>query len=120
MRDHPTSAKDGGFYGWPYNYYGAHLDPRLMPQRPDLVAKAIVPNHALSSHVAPLGLACNSGARLSDAYRDGAFIGEHGSWDTAARSPVLLTGARHQAVQGLLIADDVGNAVWHVTAASSR
>ncbi|TKB76765.1 MAG: sorbosone dehydrogenase family protein, partial [Mesorhizobium sp.] len=55
--DYLTSVKDGGFYGWPYSYYGQHLDPRVMPQRPDLVAKAIVPDYALSSHVAPLGLA---------------------------------------------------------------
>jgi glucose/arabinose dehydrogenase len=79
--DYLTSVKDGGFYGWPYSYYGQHLDPRVEPQRPDLVAKAIVPDYALSSHVAPLGLAFNTGAGLPDAYRDGAFVGEHGSWD---------------------------------------
>ncbi|MEO7337377.1 MAG: sorbosone dehydrogenase family protein, partial [Caldimonas sp.] len=83
--DYLTSVRDGGFYGWPYSYYGAHLDPRVMPQRPDLVSKAIVPDYALSSHVAPLGLAFDAGAGLGEAYRDGAFIGEHGSWD---RSPV--------------------------------
>ena len=55
--DYMTSVKDGGFYGWPYSYYGQHVDPRVKPQRPDLVAKAIVPDYALSSHVAPLGLA---------------------------------------------------------------
>ena len=54
--DYMTSVKDGGFYGWPYSYYGQHVDPRVMPQRPDLVAKAIVPDYALSSHVAPLGM----------------------------------------------------------------
>ena len=79
--DYLTSVKDGGFYGWPYSYYGQHLDPRVQPQRPDLVAKAIVPDYALSSHVAPLGLAFNSGTGLPDAYRGGAFVGEHGSWD---------------------------------------
>jgi len=79
--DYLTSVKDGGFYGWPYSYYGQHLDPRVQPQRPDLVAKAIVPDYALSSHVAPLGLAFNTGAGLPDAFRGGAFVGEHGSWD---------------------------------------
>jgi glucose/arabinose dehydrogenase len=79
--DYLTSVKDGGFYGWPYSYYGQHLDPRVQPQRPDLVAKAIVPDYALSSHVAPLGLAFNVGAGLPDTYRSGAFVGEHGSWD---------------------------------------
>ncbi|HEU4375699.1 MAG TPA: sorbosone dehydrogenase family protein, partial [Telluria sp.] len=149
--DYLTSVQDGGFYGWPYSYYGAHLDPRVMPQRPDLVAKAIVPDYALSSHVAPLGLVFNSSATLPAAYRGGAFIGEHGSWD---RSPVngykvvyvpfkdgkpagppvdVVTGflrADHHANGrpvglaidhggALLIADDVGNAVWRVTAAGS-
>lgn len=83
--DYLTSVKDGGFYGWPYSYYGAHIDPRVMPQRPDLVAKAIVPDYALGSHVAPLGLTFNTGNTLPAAYRGGAFVGEHGSWD---RSPV--------------------------------
>ena len=78
--DYLTSVQDGGFYGWPYSYYGQHLDPRVMPQRPDLVAKAIVPDYALSSHVAPLGLAMYAGSNLGK-YRDGAFVGEHGSWD---------------------------------------
>jgi glucose/arabinose dehydrogenase len=82
--DYLTSVKDGGFYGWPYSYFGQHLDPRVQPQRPDLVAKAIVPDYALSSHVAPLGLAFNTGAGLPDAYRGGAFVGEHGSWDRPA------------------------------------
>jgi hypothetical protein len=79
--DYMTSVKDGGFYGWPYSYYGQHLDPRVQPQRPDLVAKAIVPDYALSSHVAPLGLAFYTGTSLPQAYRGGAFIGEHGSWN---------------------------------------
>ena len=56
--------KDGGFYGWPYSYYGQHVDPRVQPQRPDLVAKAIPPDYALSSHVAPLGLAFYTGTNL--------------------------------------------------------
>jgi len=79
--DYMTSVKDGGFYGWPYSYYGQHLDPRVMPQRPDLVAKAIPPDYALSSHVAPLGLVFDTGDNLPAHYRGGAFVGEHGSWD---------------------------------------
>jgi glucose/arabinose dehydrogenase len=79
--DYLTSVKDGGFYGWPYSYYGSHLDPRVQPQRPDLVARAIAPDYALSSHVAPLGLVFDTGANLPFGYRGGAFVGEHGSWD---------------------------------------
>jgi len=79
--DYLTSVKDGAFYGWPYSYYGQHVDPRVMPQRPDLVAKAIAPDYALSSHVAPLGLAFYTGDNFPAAYRGGAFVGEHGSWD---------------------------------------
>ena len=79
--DYLTSVRDGGFYGWPYSYYGRHLDPRVMPQRPDLVARAIVPDYALSSHVAPLGLTFYTASNLPAQYRGGAFIGEHGSWD---------------------------------------
>ncbi|MGY3487168.1 glucose/arabinose dehydrogenase [Bradyrhizobium sp. USDA 4011] len=79
--DYLTSVKDGGFYGWPYSYFGQNVDPRVQPQRPDLVSKAIAPDYALSSHVAPLGLAFSAGASLPSAYRGGAFIGEHGSWN---------------------------------------
>ena len=79
--DYLTSLKDGGFYGWPYSYYGQHLDPRVEPQRPDLVKTAISPDYALSSHVAPLGLAFTTGTGLPESYRSGAFVGEHGSWD---------------------------------------
>jgi glucose/arabinose dehydrogenase len=81
--DYMTSVKEGAFYGWPYSYYGQHVDPRVQPQRPDLVAKAIPPDYALSSHVAPLGLAFDTGtgAGLPDSYRGGAFVGEHGSWN---------------------------------------
>jgi glucose/arabinose dehydrogenase len=79
--DYMTSVKDGGFYGWPYSYFGQHIDPRVEPQRPDLVAKAIVPDYALSSHVAPLGLAFYTADSLPQKYRGGAFVGEHGSWD---------------------------------------
>jgi glucose/arabinose dehydrogenase len=79
--DYMTSIKDGAFYGWPYSYYGQHIDPRLKPQRPDLVAKAIPPDYALSSHVAPLGLAFYTTGSLPESYRGGAFVGEHGSWN---------------------------------------
>jgi glucose/arabinose dehydrogenase len=79
--DYLTSVKEGGFYGWPYSYYGRHLDARVHPQRPDLVEKAIVPDYSLSSHVAPLGLAFNTGTALPEQYRAGAFVGEHGSWN---------------------------------------
>ncbi len=79
--DYMTSVKDGAFYGWPYSYYGQHVDPRVMPQRPDLVARAIPPDYALSSHVAPLGLVFNTGTGLPAQYQGGAFVGEHGSWD---------------------------------------
>ena len=79
--DYMTSVKDGGFYGWPYSYYGQHVDPRVKPERPDLVAKAIAPDYALSSHVAPLGLAFDTADGLPARYRGGAFVGEHGSWD---------------------------------------
>jgi glucose/arabinose dehydrogenase len=79
--DYLTSVKDGGFYGWPYSYFGQHVDPRVKPERPDLVAKAIVPDYALSSHVAPLGLAFYTADNLPEAYRGGAFVGEHGSWN---------------------------------------
>lgn len=79
--DYMTSVKDGAFYGWPYSYYGQHIDPRVQPQRPDLVAKAIPPDYALSSHVAPLGLVFDTGSGLPAKYSGGAFVGEHGSWD---------------------------------------
>jgi glucose/arabinose dehydrogenase len=79
--DYMTSVKDGAFYGWPYSYYGQHVDPRVKPQRPDLVAKAIPPDYALSSHVAPLGLVFNTGTSLPKNYAGGAFVGEHGSWN---------------------------------------
>lgn len=83
--DYLTSVRDGAFYGWPYSYYGQHVDRRVQPQRPDLVAKAIKPDYAIGSHVAPLGLVFYSGTNLPAQYRGGAFIGEHGSWD---RSPL--------------------------------
>jgi glucose/arabinose dehydrogenase len=83
--DYLTSVHEGGFYGWPYSYWGQHVDPRAQPQRPDMVAKAIRPDYSIGSHVAPLGLLFYSGNNLPAQYRGGAFIGEHGSWD---RSPL--------------------------------
>jgi glucose/arabinose dehydrogenase len=79
--DYLTSVKDGAFYGWPYSYWGQHVDPRVKPARPDLVLKAIPPDYSLSSHVAPLGLVFYQGINLPRQYRGGAFVGEHGSWD---------------------------------------
>ena len=146
--DYMTSVKDGAFYGWPYSYYGQHVDPRVRPQRPDLVAKAIPPDYSLSSHVAPLGLVFYTGSSLPAAYSGGAFIGEHGSWDRtelngykvvfvpfASGKPNgtpqdILTGfvegdSAHGRPVGLaidkegalLVADDVGGAVWRVATA---
>jgi len=79
--DYLTSVKDGGFYGWPYSYYGAHVDDRVTPPRPDLVAAAIAPDYALGAHVAPLGLAFYDGKLFAPHFKGGAFIGEHGSWN---------------------------------------
>ncbi len=85
--DYLTSVRDGGFYGWPYSYFGQHPDPRVAPQRPDLVATALAPDYALGAHVAPLGLAFARSTSLPAPYRDGgAFIGEHGSWNRVPRS----------------------------------
>jgi len=83
--DYMTAVKEGGFYGWPYSYYGQHLDPRAKPQRPDLVAQAIVPDYALGPHTASLGLAFYDGTLFPERYRGGAFVGQHGSWN---RNPV--------------------------------
>jgi hypothetical protein len=149
--DYMTSVKDGGFYGWPYSYYGQHVDVRVQPQRPDLVAKAIAPDYALGAHTASLGLAFNTGHLFPPEMANGAFIGQHGSWNRKPRSGYkvifvpfangmpsgqpkdILTGflnadgeAQGRPVgvaidkQGaLLVADDVGNAIWRVTPAST-
>jgi glucose/arabinose dehydrogenase len=84
--DYMTSVKDGGFYGWPYSYYGTHVDTRIQPPKPDLVAKAIVPDYALGPHTASLGLAFNDGSGLPAQFSGGAFIGQHGSWNRVPRS----------------------------------
>lgn len=147
--DYITSVRDGGFYGWPFSYYGQHVDERVTPQNPDLVAKAIAPDYAVGPHTASLGLAFATGSQLPAPFTHGAFIGQHGSWNRKPHSgykvifvpfnagkpsgpPVdLLTGfldteenamGRPVGValdrQGaVLVADDVGNKVWRVTAA---
>ncbi len=148
--DYMTSVKDGAFYGWPYSYYGRHVDVRVQPQRPDLVAKAIAPDYALGAHTASLGLTFNTGNLFPPEMANGAFIGQHGSWNRKPRAGYkvifvpfangmpsgkpqdVLTGflnddgeAQGRPVgvaidkQGaLLVADDVGNAVWRVTPAA--
>jgi glucose/arabinose dehydrogenase len=137
--DFLTSVKDGGFYGWPYSYYGRHVDDRVEPQRPDLVAKALVPDYALGPHVAALGLAATDG---------GMYVGEHGSWNRKPLSGYKVvfvpfedgrpSGRPHTVLDGfvspdgdaygrpvgvafdhrggLLVADDVGNTIWRVSA----
>ncbi|WP_395645667.1 PQQ-dependent sugar dehydrogenase [Terricaulis sp.] len=82
--DYLTSVRDGGFYGWPYSYWGRHVDERVQPQRPDLVAAALTPDYALGSHTASLGLHFYRGAALAEHYRSGVFVGQHGSWNRSA------------------------------------
>lgn len=79
--DYMTSVKEGAFYGWPWSYYGSHVDERVHPQRPDMVKQAIAPDYALSSHVAPLGMTFSMNAAMPQQYANGAFVGEHGSWN---------------------------------------
>jgi len=147
--DFMTSVRDGGFYGWPFSYYGQHVDARVEPQQPDLVASAIVPDYALGAHTASLGLAITGNSGLPAPFAAGAFVGQHGSWNRRPPSgyrvifvpfadgrpngpPVeVLTGFLDENGQaqgrpvgvaldgrgGLLVADDVGNVVWRVSAA---
>lgn len=84
--DYLTSVRDGRFYGWPYSYYGQHIDERVTPQRPELVAQAIAPDYALGPHTAPLGLASSVGTTLPPAFANGMFIGQHGSWNRRPHS----------------------------------
>ena len=147
--DYLTSVKEGAFYGWPYSYYGQHVDERVEPPRPELVAKAIPPDYALGSHTASLGLAFYTGALMADRFGHGAIIGQHGSWNrkppagyrvifvpfahgtpsgepqvvldgfldaegNAQGRPVGVAVAKDGAI---LVADDVGNAVWRVAPA---
>ena len=150
--DYLTSVKDGAFYGWPYSYYGQHVDERVKPPRPDLVATAVSPDYALGSHVAPLGMAFSEGNALPPSLSSGVFVGEHGSWNRKPHSgykvvfvpfalgkpsglPVdVLTGfltaegkayGRPVGVAmdrrgALLVADDVGNVIWRVSAATGQ
>lgn len=148
--DYLTSVRDGGFYGWPYSYFGSRVDARVQPPRPDLVAQALVPDYALGPHTASLGLAASQGNALPARFAQGMFIGQHGSWNRRPHSGyevvfVPFDGARPSGAlplpvltgflddqgraqgrpvgvaidrQGaLLVADDVGNVVWRVTAA---
>ena len=147
--DYMTSVRDGGFYGWPYSYFGAHVDRRVRPPRPDLVAAAIVPDYALGPHTGSLGLAWSGSRTLPPALRSGMFVGQHGSWNRqppsgyrvifvpfaggrpAGEAVEVLTGflsddgeayGRPVGVAidrtgALLVADDVGNVIWRVTAA---
>ncbi|MFY0731338.1 PQQ-dependent sugar dehydrogenase [Pseudomonas sp. NFX15] len=146
--DYITSVKDGAFYGWPFSYYGQHVDTRVEPQNPDLVAKAIAPDYAVGPHTASLGLTFADNSKLPAPFTQGAFIGQHGSWNRKPHSgykvifvpfsagkpagtPVdVLSGFlndKEEAMgrpvgvvidqQGdLLVADDVGNKVWRVSA----
>src|SRR5919197_5851583 len=84
--DYMTAVKDGAFYGWPYSYYGDHVDTRVEPRRPDLVQKAMAPDYALGAHTASLGLAFNTGKLFPAEMEGGAFIGQHGSWNRKPRS----------------------------------
>jgi glucose/arabinose dehydrogenase len=147
--DYMTAVQDGGFYGWPFSYYGKHLDARVTPQRADLVAQAIVPDYALGPHTASLGLAWSGGTSLPSRFSSGMFVGQHGSWNRRPSSgykvifipfidgipsgqPLdVLTGFLSAAGKAfgrpvgialdasgeLLVADDVGNVVWRVSAA---
>ncbi len=147
--DYLTSVKDGGFYGWPYSYFGQHVDSRVKPERPDLVHTAISPDYALGPHTASLGLVFSGAQNVSTTFSQGMFIGQHGSWNRNPRSgykvifvpfvggkptnaaPVdVLTGfvnddgkayGRPVGVAldkggALLVADDVGNVIWRVSA----
>ena len=84
--DYLTSVRDGGFYGWPYSYYGQHVDKRVTPQRPDRVAQALAPDYALGPHTASLGLASSVGTTLPAAFANGMFVGQHGSWNRRPHS----------------------------------
>lgn len=84
--DYITSVRDGGFYGWPYSYFGQNIDVRVEPQDPERVAQAIAPDYAVGPHTASLGLAFAEGNALSAAFAEGAFVGQHGSWNRKPRS----------------------------------
>ena len=114
--DYMTSVKDGAFYGWPYSYYGRILDTRPKPPRLDLVATAIPPDYALGPHTASLGLTFNQGDLFGPAYKNGAFVGQHGSWNRKPRSGYKVifvpfaggkpSGRPQDILTGFLSADD--------------
>jgi glucose/arabinose dehydrogenase len=118
--DYLTSVRDGGFYGWPYSYWGGHVDARVQPQRPDLVATAVTPDYALGAHTAPLGLAYHDGRGWPSSFGPGMFIGQHGSWNRSEFSgyKVIFVPFREGKPQGdpidvltgFLKADDSGRA----------
>jgi glucose/arabinose dehydrogenase len=103
--DYLTSVKDGGFYGWPYSYWGDKVDTRVKPQRPDLVATAIRPDYALGGHTASLGLAYYEGTQLPPRFQSGMFIGQHGSWNRSEYSgyKVVFVPFRNGRPEGLPI-----------------
>ncbi|MGA7711531.1 MAG: sorbosone dehydrogenase family protein [Rhizomicrobium sp.] len=129
--DYLTRVRDGDFYGWPWSYWGGHVDERVKPPRPDLVAKAIAPDYALGPHVAPLGMTFYTGDAFPAHYRGGLFVGEHGSWNRAAFSGYrvvyvpfangmpsgapedFLTGFLHDPDKGIAYGRPVGVAVDH-------
>lgn len=88
--DYMTSVKEGGFYGWPYSYFGQHIDERVQTPNPELVAQALIPDYALGAHTASLGLAFYQGKALTADYQGGAFVGQHGSWNRKPRSGYKL------------------------------
>jgi glucose/arabinose dehydrogenase len=150
--DYLTSVKRGAFYGWPYSYFGKHVDRRVEPPRPDLVASAVAPDYALGAHVAALGLVYSDGGAMPEQLRNGMFIGEHGSWNReppAGYKVVFVpfsngrpsgmpldvltgfvsdagvaygrpVGVAMDARGALLVADDVGNVIWRVTASGAE
>ena len=102
-----TAVKDGGFYGWPYSYYGQRVDTRVSPSRPDLVAKAIVPDYALGAHVAALGLTFYEGTLLPQRYAGGAFVGQHGSWNRRPLSGYKVVFVRFEGGRPVGMPEDV-------------
>ena len=94
--DYLTSVQEGGFYGWPYSYWGRHVDERVQPQRPELVAKALAPDYALGAHTASLGLAFYQGGALPPRWRGGAFVGQHGSWNRSVPSGYQVVFVRFE------------------------
>jgi glucose/arabinose dehydrogenase len=105
--DYLTSVREGGFYGWPYSYWGQHVDARVQPQRPDRVAEAIAPDYALGAHTASLGLAFYDGDALPARYHGGAFIGQHGSWNRSVPSGYKVVFVRFENGRPTGLPDDV-------------